>query len=484
MIPQRIHADSKALPTKRKAHPHLWAVPMQRGKPPHQRKIKSPLIRLETSWTPDDVLDARDMHLRGRFEQSGLLWVWMLCTSRLKVVLGKRVSALAAIPVTVAPSRDLKIASPAEKAVAKLWESRWPRILPEATRQELHRNAIGMGAALARVSWELCEDGRWWPKLTAWPTDAYYYDDTDCHWYAKTREGADRKIKPGYGWILWLPYGPKGFQLGAVASLGMECLLATMSKQDWANYNKANATAVKKAIVPRGMPAAEKSDYLDQVEEVGEGENTTILCPQNLDGSGANFEYVTTEGASKVDTFEKAKADAEKTITIEILGQEKTTDDGGVGTYDAVEALQGVEDRIILGDGESLTEVLYAQLSVPWAEYNFGNASLAPWVKWQPKGTNETLEAAPKLKSLAESVVAMDAALQGTDRQVDKVSIFEDAGIKTIPRPPVAPAPAAEPTPMPEPTPVPVPTPETITAYRLRHTPAPIAHTYRVIEDN
>jgi len=307
-----------------------------------------------------------------------------------------------------------------------------------------------MGAALARVSWELCEDGRWWPKLTPWPTDAYYYNDVDCYWYAKTREGTDRKVKPGHGWLLWLPFGAKGFQLGAVASLGMECLLATMSKQDWANYNKANATAVKKAVVPRGMPTAEKNDYLDQVEEVGEGENTTILCPQNLDGSGANFEYVTTEGASKSETFEKAQSSAEKTITIEILGQEKTTDDGGVGTYDAVEALQGVEDRIILGDGESLTEVLYQQLSVPWAEYNFGNPSLAPWVRWQPKGTNETLETAPKLGALAKALTDVDVALQGTDRQVDMVTIFDDAGVKTIPRlpPAVAPTPTAEPAPV------------------------------------
>ncbi len=452
MIPSRIHNDSKTLPTKRQTHPHLWAVPMERGKPPHQRKIKTPQIRLETSWTPDDVLDARDAHLRGRLEASGLLWVWMLCTSRLKVVLGKRVSALAAIPVAVTPTRDLKIASPEEKAVARLWESRWPRIMPEAIRQELHRNAIGMGAGLARVSWELCEDNRWWPKLTPWPTDAYYYNDVDCYWYAKTREGTDRKIKPGHGWLLWLPFGAKGFQLGAVASLGMECLLATMSKQDWANYNKANSTAVKKAIVPRGMPTAEKNDYLDQVEEVGEGENTTILCPQNLDGSGANFEYVTTEGASKAETFEKAKADAEKTITIEILGQEKTTDDGGVGTYDAVEALQGVEDRIILGDGESLSEALYQQLSTPWAEYNFGRADWAPWVRWQPKGSNELLENAPKTKAFAESILSLDEALAGTNKQVDRVGMCEDAGVKMIPRPvsvtPPAPAaPSTDPTP-------------------------------------
>jgi len=445
MNPQRTHYDNRTLPTKRKTTPHLWAVPMQRGKPPHQRRIKSPQIRLETSWTPDDVLDARDAHLRGRFESSGLLWLWMLCTSRLKVVLGKRVSALAAIPVTVTPSRDLKIASPEEKAVARLWESRWPRILPEATRQELHRNAIGMGAGLARVSWELCDDGRWWPSPVVWPTDAYYYNDVDCHWYAKTREGTDRKVRPGHGWLLWLPFGARGFQLGAVASLGMECLLVTMSKQDWANYNKANATAVKKAIVPRGMVTASKNDFLDQVEEVGEGDNTTILCEQNLDGSGSNFEYVTTEGTSKGETFEKAKADAEKTITIEILGQEKTTDDGGVGTYDAVEALQGVEDRMILGDGESLSEVLYRQLSTPWVEYNFGNASLAPWVRWQPKGTNETTENAPKDKALAEAAVAIRASLQDQDVDLDILSYYEAGGVPLKKRAP-APAPATTPT--------------------------------------
>jgi len=434
MIRPERASDHRTLPTKRQTTPHLWAVPMERGKPPHQRKIKTPQIRLETSWDAESVLDARDAHLRGRFESSGLLWTWMVCTSRLKVALLKRTGALSAIPVTVAPARDIKIASPEEKAVARLWESRFAVVLPDPTRQALQRQAIGLGAALARVSW--CEDdrGRWWPTLTPWADDAFYYNDVDCYWYAKTREGTDRKIKPGHGWLLWLPHGSKGFQLGAVCSLGMECLLATMSKQDWANYNKANATAVKKATVPRGMTTTNKNLFLDSVEEVGEGENTTVLCEQNNDGSGSNFEYVTTDAGNKTDTFERAKADAEKTITIEILGQEKTTDDGGVGTYDAVEALQGVEDRLIIGDGESLAEAVYAQLARPWAEYNFGSAALAPWARWQPKGANETLEAAPKTKAFAESVIALDEALVGTNKQVDRVGMFEEAGVKMIPR--------------------------------------------------
>lgn len=409
--------------------------PLERGKPPHQRKIKTPIIRLETSWDPESILEARDSHLRGNFQTSGLLWVWMLCTSRLKVALGKRTGALSAIPVTFSTTRDEKIATPEEKAIVSLWEKHFAQILPDALRQDLQRQAIGMGAALARVHW--VDDGKhWWPTLTKWPDDAFYYNDSEMCWYARVREGADRKIKPGCGWVLWLPSGSNSFQLGAVASLGMECYLTTISKQDWANYNKANATAVKKAIVSRGMTRASKDLFLDQVEEVGEGENTTILCEQNIDKSGSDFEYVTTGDSAKADTFEKAKSDAEKTITIEILGQDKTTDLGQEGARSAVEALQGVEDRLVFGDGESLAEVIYTQLAKPWAEYNFGNCNLAPWSRWLPKDDNETLENAAKDKALADSAVALDNALQGTDMQLDKVKYFEQGGILMTSRPP------------------------------------------------
>jgi len=446
-LPKKPKRPAHWLPHKSSNVYQLWhGQPLQRGKPRgvYLRKVKTPMIRLETTWDVDSVLSARDSHLKGLFQTSGLLWVWMLCTSRLKITVRKRVNALSAIPVTVEPAKN----EPIQKAIAKLWESMWLTIMPESLRQGIQRQVIGMGASLCRVHWEDGPDGRWWPVFTLWPDDAFYYQDADKCWYARTNEGNDKKVRPGCGWFLWLPDGPRSFQLGAVTSLGVDCLLVSNSKSDWSNFNKSVSTIVKKVMVPRGAYPDTKDLFFDQVEAVGEGENTTVMCELNQDGSGFDFKYEAPD-MGQVDTFQKSKEDAEKTITIEILGQEKTTDDGGVGTYDAVESLQGVEDRLILGDGEGLSTSLRAQVMMQWAEYNFGHPEWAPWVRWKPKKVNDAASKAKEDKELAGAALEIDKSLEGTDKQLDKVDYYKEAGFKLVDRPkvvtPMPPAQGREP---------------------------------------
>lgn len=433
------HSIKFKTPSTAKSAHRWYDGPLARNPPrrSYLRPCKTPYIQLETTWDETSILSARDAHLLGKFQQSGLLWVWMLCTSRLKITIRKRVGALSGLLTVVEPASGEKTGTPIEKAVAKLWEAQWLDIMPESLRQGIQRQAIGLGVSLCRVHWVEDEVGRWWPRLTLWPDDAFYYNDEEQCFYARTREGADKKVKPACGWFLYLPDGMKGFQLGAVVSLAIDCLLASMAKSDWANYNQATATVVKKAIVPRGAVESVKNAFLDNVEEVGTGENTTVLCPTNQDGSKFDFEYESAGEGAKVDTFERSKSDAEKTITIEILGQEKTTDDGGVGTYDAVESLQGVEDRIILNDGETLSTAIHYQLQIPWACHNFGHGEWAPWVRWKPKKNNAAKAKAGK--ELADSVAAIDQALAKTDREVDKVRVFEEEDFPLMKRPVVVP---------------------------------------------
>jgi phage gp29-like protein len=419
-----------------------WDALFARPKPKNAylRRIKTPLIKLETTWDQDSVLSARDEHLRGQFQSSGLLWVWMQTTSRLKIVLRKRIGALSALPFFCEPASGEKLGTPVERAAAKIWEREWFTMMPESLRQGIFRQAIGMGASLCRVT--VHDDGRhWWPRLTLWPDDAFYYSDNDCCWYARNREGVDKKIKPGCGWFLWLPDGDRSFQMGAVASLGIECLLASMSKSDWANYNKANATVVKKAIVPKGLTREAKNLFLDQVEEVGEGENSTVLCEQQADKSGSDFVYVTA-GDGKVTTFKESKADAESTITIEILGQEKTTDDGGVGTYDAVEALSGVEDRLVMGDAEGFATALRAQVLMPFCELNWSRPELAPWVKWKKTIRGEKAAQATEDKAVAEAASAISQTLRGSGKRLDTAKYLERAELPLLDE---EPAPASGP---------------------------------------
>lgn len=402
------------------------ALRSERDRPEkYLRKAKTPLIRQMSTWTVDDILTAQEAHERGEFETSGLLWLWMQRTTRLKAVLRKRVSALSGLTFRLDPASGAAASDPAEVSHAAWLEKIWFEIMPESLLQGLLRCVIGMGAALARVSW-IDRDEKWFPCLTLWPADAFYYRDSEQCWYARTREGGDIKVHPGRGWFLWLPDGPLSFQSGSVLSLSIPCYLSSLADSDWANYNAANAAIVRKAIVPRGATRASKDLFLDQLEDLGR-DNSSILCERNLDGSGFDFTYEGADGAL-TKTFLESKEDANKAITIEILGQDKTTDLGANGARSAVEALQGVEDAIVTQDAARFATAFRAQVLKPFFALNFGNDNLAPSPAWEVEGASPA-DLAVGDKATAEAATALDAALQGTGKVLDKLAYFERAGI-------------------------------------------------------
>lgn len=417
-------ADTLPLAGKR-ARLYLVQPGQERPMPDkYRRRARLPLIRQLSTWDVDDILDAQDAHERGEFITSGLLALWMLRTSRLKAVMRKRAGALTSLSRTIEPN-DPKTAPPEAKAICKIIEREWKVICPPALIRGLIRQMVLMGWALCRVHWEV--RGRYlWPILTLWANDAVYYSDTDGKWYARTREGGNVKITPGCGWLLWLPEGERSFQMGSVLSLSIPCLLTTYSDRDWANFNKSHADVIKKCYVPRGATRTQKDDFLDDVEAL-DRDSTAILLEQNNDKSGFNLE-LESPGNTEVDTFERSQMNAEKKITIEVLGQEKSTDDGGVGTYDAIESMVGVENKIVMEDGEGLSDVFHDQLLVQVCALNWDRPDLAPWVRWKQGGTVDPKKQGEGDKALAEGTVAVDEALKGTGKRLDKVKHLEKMG--------------------------------------------------------
>jgi phage gp29-like protein len=354
-----------------------------------------PLLRTLTDWDIDAVLAAVDAHERGEFQQSGLLWLWMQRDPRLKTVLDVRTGGLPALPFTV----DAATATPSseELALAALLEDRWFDLFPESTIRALLKTAIGMGVAVARVEWASDERGHWWPRLVVWPGDEVRWDDPSSVYRVQTRQESEVPVVPGNGWLLWEPHGARSFQAGAVISLALPCLITSFDWRDWVNYNDAYGRPIRKAIVPRGATTAAKDDFFDNLDELGRAEST-ILCEQNLDGSGFNFEFVT-PGGPTIDTFEKSIAQADKDKSTVILGQTLSTDVASSGSLALGDVHKEIKAEKIRADANGLATVLREQILKPWAAYNFGLRDAAPWPRWKtdptPQEKEEKKEATP-----------------------------------------------------------------------------------------
>lgn len=408
----------------------------------YKRTAKTPYITTLSLWTAADILVALDQHERGDFSRSGMLWQW--CSSRdprLRAVLSRRAAALPALPFSVVGANFDDDSTPGEKAVARILEREWYTIFPESLIKGLVEQVVGMGAALCRVTWA-DRDGRWWPVLTQWPNDGFYFRDTDNAWYARQRNGGDVKICPGYGWFLWLPAGARSFQKGSVLSLALACFITNMVQKDWANYNHANGAVVRKCYVPRGATPEQKEDFLTNVEAL-DVDTSSILLEQNRDKSGFDLQYET-PGGTTITSFQEAKAEADKDKAIEILGQSLTTDTGGVGS----QALGTVHEKVaaekFAADANEFATAARLQLLMPWALYNFNDPLLAPWPEWDVVPSSNKADEANTLRTVGYVLSAIRSGLVGTGIKLDVRAWAEKFDVPFIEGndiPPVADAP-------------------------------------------
>lgn len=394
-------------------------------------RASPPYIQTLSEWDTDSVLAALDEHARGEFSTSGLLWQWMARDDRMQTVLRVRRAGLTTLPFSLVPaSKDKKTASPQEQRAVDLFQDEWARCVPETFIRGMVDRAVGMGVAVARVSWVTGKYGFWWPRLAVWPAEAVRWDDTRRCYLARSRSGQESRVTPGSGWILWEPDGARGFQLAAVLCLALPCLITSFDWRDWVNYNEAFGRPVRKATVPKGATTTVKNTFLANLRALGRT-TSSILCEKNLDGSGFDFEFVTPQGDVTA-TFEKSIDRSDKAKATVILGQTLTTDVQSAVGMAPTDVRQNVKGQVIEADAESLATCLREQLLQPMALYNLGASALAPWPTWDTKPPADKAKDAAADKSVGDAVTSLSAGFRGSGYRLDKRTYLEQKGIPML----------------------------------------------------
>lgn len=406
-----------------------------------------PYIRTLSDWDVDTVKAALDAHEKGIFSQSGLLWQWMQRDPRLRTVMGVRTSGLPRLPLTFEAAEHDPPEEEATLAADRL-EAEWYRSFPESTLRKLHGIAVGMGLVVARIGWKVGRYGYWWPKLQVWPPEAIRWDETGQCFYAMTRQGGEVKVESGNGeWLLWMPDGERGFQLGAVMALALPVLISDLLTGDAVNLADAYGHPVRKAIVPRGASTTEKNTYLANLAALGR-ETSSILCQKNLDGSGFDFEFVTLESGGTVAVIEEGLDRADLAKSTVILGQSLTTDVADSGSRALGDVHKEIKAEILAADAEGFSTVVWNQVVRWWAKYNFGKKRLAPTPHWEAKPPKDMgAEADAHVKATA-AITAIEAALAGTPKKLDRLKYLEALDLPLVDVDPAlaaaAPAPKAK----------------------------------------
>jgi len=245
----------------------------------------------------------------------------------------------------------------------------------------------------------------------------------------------EEQIAPGDGrWVMHIPAGgSRPWANGAWRSLSRLVLMKQYARQDWALHSEVHGQPIKVGVGAEGSTDPQREQLAADLADLGR--DTGMVLPPNWD-----LKLVEAK-ASTWQMFQAQIEMANNAIAIRLAGQNLTTDVSG-GSLAAAKVHQIIRSDFIRFDGEALSTTINEQSLAFWADYNFGNANLAPWPQWATDPEEDQLAAATTRKTQADALAALRAV------GVDIEPVLEEFNLQLDPNAVVAPvqtAPTAKP---------------------------------------
>lgn len=335
-----------------------------------------PIISTLTTWTVDQMREALRSNMWGIFEGSGQLVDEALGDDRIQATLGSRLSGLFGREVRFRPAND----SIAAREVCDAWMPLWPAIASAQVMTSLQAYSVLMGWVPAAINWDTSAD-IWCPRLCFWhPRYTYYHWDLR-KYIALTQDG-QTAIMPGNGkWLLHAPYGEyRGWVRGAIRAVAEPWLMRHFALRDWARFSEVHGMPIKKGIVPTSAEQAQRDQYELSLSRLAT--ETTIMVSQGNDGVNSyDFELVEAKDTAW-ESFPGLRDHCDMAIVLAIKFANLTTEIKSGGSYAASKSHEGVDERTAQFDNESWRWTIREQVARPFALFNFGDESLAPYTDW------------------------------------------------------------------------------------------------------
>lgn len=402
-----------------------------------------PVVTWTGSWGTASIQQALDLHDQGQFLQSAQLSETVQRDDRVATALNTRCKGLLGLPREILPSpvgdrRDAK------KAAAALVEM-WPESDLQETLVQALRWCVLMGFALVEIVWSGDAD-RWTFSLRVWHPQYVWFNWFNRKFLVNTAEGPV-EINPGDGkWFLLTAEGEyRCWIQGAIRSIAIPWLGRQYAFRDWMRFNEIYGLPIRKAIVPAQTPQGDKDGFFDDIANAGSA--MVVSCPQGTDGQGYDLELIEAT-ATGWETFKNSTEDADRRITLALLGQNLTTEVSG-GSFAAAKVHGQVRQDYLEADERAVTAGFRRQVLRAWALYNFGDADLAPVVRFDTTPPDDEKAKADTLLSLSTALLNVAQVAPEVDRRklLERFSLpLHEIGKEPPPLiPPQGSAPAASP---------------------------------------
>jgi len=334
-----------------------------------------PIVTIQNNWTVADVKSAIASHMMGMFELSGQLVDSIIGDDRVQATLGSRISGLFSREVIFEPAND----SMAAREVCDAWTAHWPQFASTAAMTEMSAYEILMGWSPAQLVWDT--SSMWLPYMKPWHPRYTYY-----HWplrkYVALSQDGQLAITPGNGkWLLHSRHTDyRAWIWGAIRPVAEPWLFRHFAMADWANYSEIHGVPIKKAIVPASSDEVQRDRYQQQLATIGG--RGTIMVSRGVQGTGQDWDLEFAEPTdASWESFPGLIDRADMNIVLALLFQNLTTEVKG-GSFAATSAHMDIRQQGIQADNEAWKLDIRNQAARPFALFNFGDAELAPWTRW------------------------------------------------------------------------------------------------------
>lgn len=302
--------------------------------------------------------------------------------------------------------------------IRKAIEKDWYKSAPETELKRLYRWGLLLGIGVAWRTVVKVEDKRWVPVLKAWHPRFLQMNFTTMKWELVDDTGKTWVVDPKKdpNWVLFHPYGEqRPWFEGLWKPLSLLWLVKNHAQRTWARHN--DLYGIMTAGLPEGKSTkdADSRSFWTSIQSLGR--NARILLPHG-------YTLDTLEvGANTWETFPQTIEKMDTGMAITVMGNPLTTE-----VRDSVQtganAASAVRQDYLEFDAEVLSTWAHDVHLPAWAEWNFGDSGLAPYLVYKTEPSEDVSRTANTWKMLGESL-ALLKQWEPEGKQIDLEQVFE-----------------------------------------------------------
>jgi hypothetical protein len=344
--------------------------------------ISLPRKKPSVSWPLDAIRGARDAQLNGDFAKAAPLGTAMRLDDAIFVAHHNRTAPIGSLNLAVDSAGTTRGDSIAKKAKDLV-------TAPRSVLLSLASTLVLHGVAFGQVTRETLDDGEEVAmSVKEWPIEFVKWNETKGLYETKVDGGEVVDIVHGDGeWIIFAKQDTLPHQHEACVLPGSLIFAAHLdSIKSWNAASSSHGQAKLIGELPEGVPlqegdegtlSAEAAAFLSMLTDVISGESGAGIRP-----AGSKTDFVA-NGSSAWQVFSELAMNREKAAARVWLGNDGVL--GSVGGAPGVDiaTLFGVATTKVQGDVDAIEKGLYEGLYVPWTAVNFGDARLAPRLKFE-----------------------------------------------------------------------------------------------------